>query len=57
MLCRHYDIGGRSVRTMTLVAQFGVAQDITLGGLRIELIYPADQEAAGFFADLALRGR
>lgn len=53
VLCPHFDIGGRIVRTMTVVAQFGAAQDITLDELRIELIYPADPEAADFFAELA----
>ena len=53
VLCPHFAIGGRIVWTMTAVAQFGAAQDITLDELRIELIYPADSEAADFFAELA----
>ena len=38
---------------MTVVAQFGAAQDITLDEPRIELISPAGSEAADFFAGLA----
>jgi hypothetical protein len=32
-----------------VVAQFGAARDVTLDELRIELIYPADDEAEVFF--------
>lgn len=51
VLCPHFAVGGCVVRTMSVVAQFGAAQDLTLDELRIELIYPADVEAAAFFAD------
>ncbi len=53
VLCPHFDVGNRIVRTMSVVAAFGAAQDVTLDELRIELIYPADEDAVAFFADPA----
>ncbi len=49
VLCPHFRIGEQLVRTITVVAQFGGARDVTLDELRIELIYPADDEADAFF--------
>ncbi len=53
VLCPHFRIGDAVVRTMTVVAQFGGALDVTLEELRIELIYPADGEAEAVFQSLA----
>lgn len=52
VLCPHFLIGDRLIRTITVLAQFGAAIDVTLEELRVELIYPADEEAATFFATL-----
>jgi transcriptional regulator with XRE-family HTH domain len=49
VLCPHFRVGDRLVRTITVVAQFGAARDVTLDELRIELVYPADDEADAFF--------
>lgn len=49
VLCPHFLIGDSVVRTITVVAQFGAARDVTLDELRIELVYPADDEADAFF--------
>lgn len=55
VLCPHFRIGDDLVRTITVVAQFGGARDVTLDELRIELIYPADDEAEAFFRALGPR--
>ena len=52
MLCPHFRIGGHVVRTISVVAQFGAAVDVTLEELRLELIYPADEEAAAVLSAL-----
>ena len=49
VLCPHFRVGEQLVRTITVVAQFGAARDVTLDELRIELVYPADDEAEAFF--------
>ena len=49
VLCPHFRVGEQLVRTITVVAQFGAARDVTLDELRIELVYPADDEAEVFF--------
>jgi len=53
VLCPHFRIGDALVRTMTVVAQFGGALDVTLEELRVELIYPADGEADAVFQSMA----
>lgn len=53
VLCPHFRIGDTLVRTITVVAQFGGALDVTLDELRIELIYPADDDANLFFQSMA----
>ncbi|MBK9474710.1 MAG: hypothetical protein IPL94_00330 [Tetrasphaera sp.] len=52
VLCPHFRIGGHLVRTISVVAQFGAAVDVTLEELRLELIYPADEEAAAVLSAL-----
>ena len=49
VLCPHFRVGEQLIRTITVVAQFGAARDVTLDELRIELVYPADDEADAFF--------
>lgn len=53
VLCPHFRVGDALVRTITVVAQFGGARDVTLEELGIELIYPADDEADVFFRSIA----
>lgn len=45
VLCPHFRVGGEVVRTISVVAHFGGAADVTLDELRVELIFPADDTA------------
>jgi transcriptional regulator with XRE-family HTH domain len=47
-------MGERVLATISTVASFGTALDVTVNELRIELVFPADQETEGFFRDLAV---
>lgn len=49
VLCPTFRLDGQLVRTITVVAQFEAAADITLDELRVELIYPRDEDAEQFF--------
>lgn len=49
VLCPHFRVGDDLVRTVSVVAQFGSPMDVTLDELRIELVYPADEDARRFF--------
>jgi transcriptional regulator with XRE-family HTH domain len=42
-------IGGKLIETVSMVARFGHAREITLDELRVELVYPGDDAAAEFF--------
>ncbi len=53
MLCPHFRVGDRIVRTISVVAQFGAARDVTLDELRLELIWPADADAEEYFRTTA----
>jgi transcriptional regulator with XRE-family HTH domain len=39
-----YKLGGQVFSVFTTIAQFGTAEDIALADLRIELLFPADEE-------------
>jgi MmyB-like transcription regulator ligand binding domain len=39
-----YKLGGQVFSVFTTIAQFGTAEDIALADLRIELLFPADDE-------------
>lgn len=47
--CPELCIDGRIVRTVTVAARFEATVDVTLEELRIEMIYPEDDEADRFF--------
>jgi transcriptional regulator with XRE-family HTH domain len=49
VLCPIFRFGDELVHTISVVAQFGAPLDVTLDELRIELIYPADEQARRFF--------
>ena len=49
VLCPVFRFGDELVHTISVVAQFGAPLDVTLDELRIELIYPADEQARRFF--------
>jgi transcriptional regulator with XRE-family HTH domain len=42
-------MNGQRLRLITTVVRFGIAQDITLDELRVELVFPGDQAADRFF--------
>jgi transcriptional regulator with XRE-family HTH domain len=46
-------LGDRLVHTVTTIASFSAARDVTLDELRIELVFPADDEADAFFRQVA----
>lgn len=50
VLCPHFRIGDQVVRTISVIAHFATPQDITLDEMRIELVYPADEDAEAVFA-------
>jgi hypothetical protein len=39
-----YRLGGQVFSVFTTIAQFGTAEDIALADLRIEMLFPADEE-------------
>ncbi len=45
VLCPHFRLGDEVVRTISVVAHFGGAADVTLDELRVELVFPADDTA------------
>ncbi len=53
VICPRFRFGDRVVTTITTIARFGSARDVTLDELRVELIFPADEESARFFHELA----
>ncbi len=52
-LCSTMEIGGQTLRTLTTVMQFDKATEVMMSELRLELVFPADQETAAFFEQLA----
>jgi hypothetical protein len=52
-ICPRFRFGDRVVRTLTTIVRFGTARDVTLDELRVELVFPADDESAAFFVELA----
>jgi transcriptional regulator with XRE-family HTH domain len=53
VVCPWFRVGDRVVRTIGMAARFDPVAEITLDELRVELIYPLDQEAEQFFRDQA----
>jgi hypothetical protein len=56
VVCPRFVVGGQIVRTVSMVARFGNAREVTLDELRVELIFPADAEAEAFFRHAAESG-
>jgi transcriptional regulator with XRE-family HTH domain len=52
VVCPHFRAGDRIIRTISLVARFDTAVEVTLDELRIELTYPQDAAAEEFFREL-----
>jgi len=53
VLYPRFRFGERVVRTFTAIARFGSPQDVLLEELRVELLFPADEDSARFFAEMA----
>ena len=49
VVCPHLRIGGQVIKTASMVARFGTAREVTLDELRVELVFPGDEEAEAFF--------
>jgi hypothetical protein len=48
-VCPELLVNGTVVRTISMVASFDHAADITLAEVRVELMYPRDADAERFF--------
>ena len=49
LTCPHLRFGDQLIRTVSMVARFGTACEVTLDELRVELVFPRDEEADAFF--------
>lgn len=49
VVCPRFRIGNRLIRTISVVATFESAADVTLDEVRVELVYPEDDEAEQYF--------
>ena len=50
--CPRFNIGGRVVRTISTVMRFDTAIEVTASDLRVELMFPADEESDAYFRGL-----
>lgn len=53
VVCPHLRIGGQVIKTASMVARFGTAREVTLDELRVELVFPRDEEGEAFFRQSA----
>lgn len=53
VVCPHFRIGDQVIKTVSMVARFGTAREVTLDELRVELVFPGDEEAEAFFRNSA----
>ena len=53
VVCPRWRIGDQVITTLTMVARFGNAHEVTLDELRVELVYPGDADAEKFFRQSA----
>lgn len=49
VVCPHFRIGDQVIKTVSMVARFGTAREVTLDELRVELVFPRDEVAEAFF--------
>lgn len=54
VVCPRLNVGGRRVRTISTVMRFDTAVEVTASELRVELMFPADDESERFFRERAL---
>ncbi len=50
--CPRFRVGDGTVRTISAVMRFDTAADVTTSELRVELMFPADEESAAYFRSL-----
>ena len=55
VVCPHFRIGDQVIKTVGLVARFATAREVTLDEVRVELVFPRDDEAEAFFRHNAQR--
>ena len=53
VICPHLQLGDQLIKTISMVARFGNAREVTLDELRVELVFPADEAAEAFFRQTA----
>lgn len=53
VVCPRLRIGGRTVRTISAILRFDTAIEVTASELRVELMFPADDESDAFFRETA----
>lgn len=53
VVCPQLRVGDRVIKTISMMARFGSAREITLDELRVEMVYPADADADLFFRQMA----
>lgn len=51
VICPRLNLGGRRVRTISTVMRFDTAVEVTASELRVELMFPADEESDAFFRE------
>jgi hypothetical protein len=49
VICPRLSIDGHTIRTVSTVMRFDTAVDVTASELRIELMFPADEESEAYF--------
>lgn len=53
VICPRLNIQGRRVRTISTVMRFDTAVEVTASELRVELMFPADDDSDAFFRELS----
>jgi hypothetical protein len=49
VICPRFKIDGRIVRTISTVLRFDTVLEVTASELRVELMFPADEQSDAFF--------
>ncbi len=57
VVCPRLRIGAQVVRTISTILRFDTAIEVTASELRIELMFPADDDSDAVLRSLADRGR
>lgn len=56
IVCPRLRLGEQIIRTVSTIAHFGTARDVTLSELRVEFLCPADRESEAFFRRMSDAG-